>query len=253
MKIGFFDSGLGGLIMLRAAAKHLPHYDYVYYGDTAHVPYGDRSEEEIYNLTRIGVQHLFEAGCALVIIACNTASAESTRRLQEEFLPYAYPGRKILGVIIPTVEALFYSQNTNALLIGTKRTIDSQKYLHELEKKEIRNVALTTLATPELVPLIEAGRNTDAADRALQYIRSVKMHEVLVLGCTHYAAIKVRLRRSLPGVKVISQDEVLPSKLAQYLERHTEIERTLSREGTRVVHLTKHSSDYDHIMVRLLE
>ena len=135
MKIGLFDSGLGGLTILKAIVKELPQYNYVFYGDTAHLPYGDKAEAEIYELTREGVRHLFEAGSALVIIACNTASAETARRLQQEFLPTEYPERKILGIIVPTIEVLEFSEPTKVVLIGTTRTVESGKYQLELDHK----------------------------------------------------------------------------------------------------------------------
>jgi glutamate racemase len=104
MKIGFFDSGLGGLTILKAVVKELPQYDYVYYGDTLHLPYGDKTEEEIFTLTKTGIEYLFEKGCVLVIVACNTASAETLRKLQDSWLLETYPDRKVLGVIVPTLE-----------------------------------------------------------------------------------------------------------------------------------------------------
>jgi glutamate racemase len=133
MKIGFFDSGLGGLMILKAVAKALPEFDYEFYGDTANLPYGDKSEAAIYELTKQGVEHLFKRDCALVIVACNTASAETLRRLQDEYLPESYPDRRILGVIIPTVEEVMQEKYSNAILLATKRTVESKKYEKELK------------------------------------------------------------------------------------------------------------------------
>ena len=127
MTIGLFDSGLGGLTILRAVVKQLPQYDYVYYGDTANLPYGDKSEAEIYDLSVAAMDYLFGEGCALIIVACNTASAETLRKLQDEYLPKHYPERRILGVIIPTVETLIADGVEAALLLATKRTVESQK------------------------------------------------------------------------------------------------------------------------------
>src|SRR3989338_6111066 len=134
MKIGFFDSCLGGLITLKAVAKALPQYDYEFYGDTANLPYGGKSEEEIFELTKAGIMHLFKRDCLLVIVACNTASAETLRRLQDGFLKSEYPDHRVLGVIIPTVEELVSGDIKHALLVATKRTVDSGKYERELAK-----------------------------------------------------------------------------------------------------------------------
>jgi glutamate racemase len=254
MKIGFFDSGLGGLTVLRAVAKELPQYDYVYYGDTANLPYGDKTEEEIYRLTTIGMEYLFEAGCLLVIIACNTASAETARRLQQEFIPQRYPDRKILGIIIPTIEVLDFSTHTKVTLIGTKRTVESAKYVRELESRKNDKVIFNQIATPELVPLIELGEIETALAAAIARIeREAGESDVVVLGCTHYTQIKEGLRAHFTDQKcIISQDEVIPDKLKNYLANHPELAEKLTSEGVRSVHLTKHRPDYDLLMGQFL-
>lgn len=254
MKIGFFDSGLGGLTVLKAVAKAVPEYSYLFYGDTANLPYGDKSEEEIYQYTKVGVQHLFEHGCLLVIIACNTASAETARRLQNEFLPAAYPDRKILGIIVPTIEALEFAVATPVVLLGTKRTVASGKYPLELAQKGNGLTQLVQIATPQLVPLIELNEVAAAAKEAIRLIETqAGESEVVVLGCTHYTQIKQPLREHFAGSKkIISQDEVIPEKLQSYLAAHPEIEGQLSRAGERSVHLTQHRPDYDLIMGQFL-
>ncbi|MEY3783932.1 MAG: hypothetical protein RLZZ230_254 [Candidatus Parcubacteria bacterium] len=254
MKIGFFDSGLGGLTILKAVAKELPQYDYVYYGDTANLPYGDKTEEEIYRLTQIGMEYLFAADCLLIVIACNTASAETARRLQNEFIPDKYPDRKILGIIIPTIEVLDYEEVTKVTLIGTKRTVESAKYVRELELKNNSNVQFSQIATPELVPLIELGEIEVAVTAAITRIESeAGESDVVVLGCTHYTQIKEGLRAHFGDEKcIISQDEVIPEKLKKYLANHPELVEKLTSEGVRSVHLTKHRPDYDHVMGQFL-
>lgn len=254
MKIGFFDSGLGGLIILKAVAKELPQYDYVFYGDTKHLPYGDKNEEEIYALATIGMRHLFDAGCALVIIACNTASAETARRLQTEFLPTEYPDRKILGVIVPTIEMLQYENSTKVALLATKRTIESQKYHKELELKGNKNIFLVDVPTPELVPLIELGEFEAAAKQAIFRIEAeAGESEVVVLACTHYTQIKSALREYFKNQKVIlSQDEFIPKKIQSYLDNHPEIMEKLTDTGERTIHLTEHRPDYDLTMGQFL-
>jgi glutamate racemase len=237
MTIGFFDSGIGGFYLMERTMRAMPQYDYVFYGDTKHLPYGDKRESEIYRLTRNAVWYLFSAHDAeLVILACNTASAETLRKLQDEFLTARYPKRRILGVIIPTIEELIDSGATKALLIGTARTVSSRKYEKELAKRGV-TFAFKTHATPELVPMIEAG-DLEGAYAFLAPI--LKSHQegggdAVVLGCTHYALLTGGLRTRHPELRFLSQDEIIPKKLEDYLARHTEIERLLSRRGEREV------------------
>jgi glutamate racemase len=251
MKIGFFDSGLGGLIALKAVAKALPQYDYEFYGDTANLPYGDKSELEIFELTKAGIVHLFKRDCSLVIVACNTASAETLRRLQDGFLKEEYPDHRVLGVIIPTVEELLSCDIKHALLVATKRTVDSGKYERELEKLTDAPL-ITARATPELVPLIELGEADAALGSLVATIKGVGEVDAVILGCTHYSLLKDGLRSALPQLKVISQDEILPRKLADYLERHEEIKSKLTQGSSRNIYLTDNSSRYDHVIRELL-
>jgi glutamate racemase len=257
MKIGFFDSGLGGLMVLKAVAKQLPAYDYEYYGDTKNLPYGDRTEEEIYELTKAGVVHLFERDCVLVIIACNTASAETLRRLQDEFLPEQYPTRRILGVIIPVIEEVVNSERKRVLMFATQRTVSSGKYHLELGKRNEINTKIEAVATPELVPLLEAG-NIAGANAIAQALIDERMEgggvEGLILGCTHYTLLAEKLREAYGDtLQIFSQTEIIPEKLEAYLMQHTEIESTLHKGGTRNVFLTEHRADYDKHISLLLE
>lgn len=247
MHIGFFDSGLGGLAILRETAAALPLYDYLYYGDTAHVPYGDRPEEEIYELTKRGMEYLFAHDCAIVVIACNTASAETLRRLQDTYLRDEYPKRRILGVVIPTIEELIQSGAERALLLATRRTVNSRKYETELEKRNITHLSFAAVAAPDLVPLIERGDLHGAAERARALVEGEgRDADTVVLGCTHYALLKADLRDHFMGVKrILSQDEIIPRKLAQYLMRHPELESLLTKEGKRTVHLTGSTGRHD--------
>jgi glutamate racemase len=252
MKIGFFDSGLGGLLIMKAVAKALPDFDYEFYGDTANLPYGNKSEEEIYALTKAGVEYLFVKDCALVIIACNTSSSTTLRRLQDGFLLEEHPDRKILGVIIPTIEEVVKSQLSNVLLIGTKRTIESDKYKLELEKFKAGHI-LTSVATPELVPLIEMGLIDDAYNQVLATVARVGEVDGLILGCTHYSLLGKKLKDNFGGkVTVFSQDEIIPSKLEKYLDAHVEIKSKLSNTGKRNIFLTDNSSRYDSFIQELL-
>lgn len=253
MNIGLFDSGLGGLTILRAVAKALPQYDYCYYGDTANLPYGNRSEAEIRALTKAGVEELFRRDCVLVIIACNTASAETLRALQDEWLPVHYPDRRILGVIVPTVEEFNESGKTTAALIATKRTVESKKYETEMRHRCAAGYQLTSIATPELVPFIEIGETEMAATAAISRLeREGGDSEVIILGCTHYTEIKEQLRARFPDTLVLSQDEIIPKKLDSYLAAHPELRERLTSTGKRDVHLTAHRPEYDRVMSQFL-
>lgn len=257
MKIGLFDSGLGGLVILKAVAKHLPQYDYEYFGDTANVPYGDKTEEEIYSLTKAGVVHLFQRDCTLVVLACNTASAETLRRLQDEWLPTAYPERRILGVIVPMIEEVIESGIKNALLIGTNRTVSSGKFHRELEKRQVLDLKVDAVATPELVPMIEEGEILKSLEQVIKLIDERKQGgglEAILLACTHYALLTEGLREHYgEALRVFTQTEIIPTKLADYLSSHQEIKNTLSQGGGRNVYLTKQSSHYDAFIEQLLE
>lgn len=237
MKIGVFDSGLGGLYILSALREELPEYDYLYYGDTKHVPYGDRPEDEIYELTKKAVEHLFENDCSIVVIACNTVSAASLVRLQEEFLP-EYPGRKIVGVIIPTIEHVVSSGVKDVLLIGTKRTVDSGKYDRKITEYD-PSINLLQIATPSLVPFIESGEIKEALEEAVLILKDkTGESEGLILGCTHYVVLKEGLRKEFPSMQIFSQDEIIPKKFKEYLSNHPEIEKDLTRGGGQELFFT---------------
>ncbi len=254
MKIGFLDSGLGGLLVLKAVVKTLPQYDYLYYADTANLPYGDKTEEEIYILTKAAIDELFARDCLLVIVACNTASAETLRKIQDTFLVTEYPDRKVLGVIIPTIEEVTKTKCSKAILLATRRTVESNKYEKELQKLG-DSIELISIATPELVPFIELGEKEIATASAIATIERAGVGEgnVVVLGCTHYCLLKDSLREHFgPSVTIVSQDEVIPQKLAAYLEQHPEITSRLHDTGKRVVHLSQHRPDYDRLTAEFL-
>jgi glutamate racemase len=253
MKIGFFDSGLGGLTIMDAVIKELPQYDYEFYGDTANLPYGDKSEEEIFNLTKRGIEHLFQKDCLLIIVACNTASAETLRKLQTEYLPQNYPDRRILGVIIPTIEVLLEEKIERAILIGTNRTVESKKYHLELDKY-LDAPKLNSIATPALVPLIEAQKYDEAYKMICKIIDDKEGEEAIILGCTHYTTLSTKLneRYAENKFKIISQDKIIPNKLKIYLSKHPEIEERLGRNFKRNIYLSKHTEIYDKFLADLL-
>jgi glutamate racemase len=243
MKIGIFDSGVGGLLVTRELKKALPRYDFIYLGDTKRVPYGERSEEAIFEFSKEAVGYLFEQGCALVIIACNTSSARALRRLQQTWLPKKYPNRRILGVIIPTVEEVSSSQRIGVL--ATVSTVRSKTFVSEIKKLNPK-AKIYQQAAPLLVPLIENGALKWSDPIIKEYLKPLLKEKVdcLILGCTHYPVIKQKVRRMVgKKVTVLSQDEIVPSKLKTYLKRHPELEQKLTKRDTLkllVTDLTPH-------------
>ncbi len=255
MKIGFFDSGLGGLTVLKAVASSMSDYDYEFFGDTENLPYGDKTEEEIYELTKAGVEALFEKDCLLVVIACNTASAETLRKLQDTFLAEEYPDRKILGVIIPMVEEVVDCQAKRALLIGTRRTIESGKYEREFAKFGNKAPQLFSIATPTLVPLIEAGAFDEAVLEVVPMVQESidRGGDSLILGCTHYGLLKQGIEEHFgQELMIFSQAEIIPKKLFAYFEVHPEITEKLSHDGTRNIYLSSHTQNYDKVVGDIL-
>jgi glutamate racemase len=254
MNIGFFDSGLGGLTIMRSVVKAMPDYDYSFYGDTKHVPYGDRPESEVYELTKAGVSYLFDNGAVLVILACNSASAETLRKLQDEFIPREYPGRNLLGVVVPTIEVVVESGVCEVTLIATKRTVQSGKYPRLFEEVAPGSVTVTGLETPELVPFIETGDIAAASAAAIARIDAQGDAPAgIILGCTHYTELKDALRTHYgEGCRIFSQDEIIPTKLAAYLERHPEYSERITNTGQRTIHLTEHRPHYDALMGQFL-
>jgi glutamate racemase len=252
--IGIFDSGLGGLVMTKAFRAALPEYDFLYLGDTLHVPYGPRSASAIFHFTQQAVKYLFDQGCPLVIIACNTASANALRRLQQEFLPDHFPYRRILGVIVPTIEATIDTGHTRIGLIATAFTVNSKTYEEELQKINPK-IRLSAKSTPLLVPLAENDGLHYAKPILEDYLGPLLADGIdsLILGCTHYPLFRPTLEEILPpNVDIIAQNEVVPPKLANYLHRHPEIEARLSRGGTMRALLTDVTPSYNESGARLL-
>lgn len=253
--IGIFDSGLGGLVMTRAFRASLPGYDMCYLGDTLHVPYGPRSAEAIYGFTQQAVEYLFEQGCPLVVIACNTASANALRRLQQTYLPHSpYADRRVLGVIVPTIEAALASGCTRIGLIGTSFTVNSGTYREELQKIN-PDIQFFAKAAPLLVPLAENNGLKYARPVVEDYLAPLLAAQIdsLILGCTHYPLFRPVLEEVLPPhVDIISQVDVVPAKLADYLHRHPEIEGRLSHQGQLRCLLTDVTSTYTDTGSQLL-
>lgn len=236
--IGIFDSGYGGLTVFDKIRRAMPEYDYIYLGDNARAPYGVRSFEVVYRFTRQAVMELFEEGCRLVILACNTASAKALRSIQQRDLPEWDVSRRVLGVIRPTVEVMDRVSTTKHVgILGTSGTISSHSYSLEI-KKMFPHIRVTGEACPMWVPLVENGECSSAgADyfvkKHLDHILSVDPEiDTLVLGCTHYPLLLEKIKRYLPdGITVLSQGEYVADSLVDYLRRHPEMDARLTRGG----------------------
>ena len=250
--IGVFDSGFGGLTVLRSLIQRLPEYDYFYLGDSARAPYGSRSLQVVHSFTREAVEFLFDAGCPLVVLACNTASAQALRTLQQRHLPAHRPDRRILGVVRPSAEALAglppgvspgvtlpsLATGTVAVL-GTAGTVASGSYALELAKLAPR-LQVIEQACPLWVPLVEAG---ETSGPGVQYF----LHKYLdplfarpdppsrvLLGCTHYPLLEKGIRAIVPEeAELVAQGDLVAERLADWLRRHPDMEERLSRRGAR--------------------
>lgn len=235
--IGVFDSGSGGLTILQALRTAMPEQDFLYLGDHASAPYGHRSNEQIVDLTRAGVEYLMASGCSLVILACNTAAAVALRTLQQSWLPHHYPDRRILGVLVPMVEVITgvpWSQQAGAaksapekiLLLATSKTVASGAYLDEVAKRA-PHVELVQKACPGLVDAIEGGAGTAPLSGLIGgYVSEVDSTgaAAAVLGCTHFPLVEGHFKAALPaGVRILSQPAIVAEALADYLARHTRL------------------------------
>lgn len=233
--IGVFDSGFGGLIILREIVKELPEYNYIYLGDTARTPYGSRSREVIYEFTKQAVDFLFGQGCNLIILACNTASSDVLRKIQQEYLPSKYPDKKVLGVLIPASEyAIKKTKNGRVGVIATEGTVKSGSFIREFKKLN-PEIEVFQQACPLLVPIIETGEWELEETKLIleKYLAPLKKQGVdtVILGCTHYGILKKEIEKILgPDVTVITEEEVVPTSLRDYLRGHGDIELNKERQ-----------------------
>ena len=236
--IGVFDSGYGGLTILNEIRKTLPEYDFIYLGDNARTPYGTRSFEVVYEFTLQAVKRLFELGCPLVILACNTASAKALRSIQQNDLPYLDKSRRVLGVIRPTVESIGEVTKTRHVgILATTGTICSESYPMEI-KKLFPDIKVTGVACPMWVPLVENKEfNSEGANFFVRkYIDELlnKDSEIdsIVLGCTHYPLLIDKIKEHTPdGINIITQGEYVARSLKDYLYRHKEISSKCIKKG----------------------
>lgn len=251
-KIGVFDSGFGGLTVYKEIKKLMPQYDFVYLGDNARVPYGTRSFETVYKFTWQCVQALFEHGCSLVIIACNTASAKALRSIQLNDLPLLHPKRNVLGVIRPTTEIIGQlSQNGHVGILATEGTINSQSYPIEI-KRFFPDINVSQQACPMWVPLIE---NHEHLSKGADYFIEKYLSELLIkdpqidtiiLACTHYPLLQHRIENALgKHINIISQGTLVANSLKHYLERHIEIDKQLSKSASEIFLTTESTSNFD--------
>ena len=237
--IGVFDSGYGGLTILDGIRQLLPGYDYLYLGDNARAPYGPRSFDVVYEFTRQAVQRLFEMGCHLVILGCNTASAKALRTIQQVDLPQWDKDRRVLGVIRPTAEVIgSLTESRHVGVLATEGTIKSESYNLEI-KKLYPDVQVSGVACPFWVPLVEYNEaDSPSADyfvkkRIDQIMNLDPQIDAIILGCTHYPLLMPKILKYLPaGVMVVPQGEYVAESLKSYLERHPEMEQQCSKGGT---------------------
>lgn len=250
--IGVFDSGYGGLTVLKELVSKLPGYDYLYLGDNARAPYGTRSFDAVYLYTLQCVKWFFKQGCPLVILACNTASAKALRTIQQNDLPKIDPEKRVLGVIRPTAEIIGHLTKTNTIgILGTNGTVQSDSYPIEITKF-FPGIKVFQHACPLWVPLVECNEyDGEGADYFIKkdidnLMDQSKDIDTILLACTHYPLLINKIRRFAPkGMKIITQGEIIADSLIDYLQRHPEIEEKCSKKGSVDLYTTDSTEDFD--------
>lgn len=252
--IGVFDSGYGGLTVLKELIKALPDYDFLYLGDNARTPYGTRSFEVVYEYTLQSVKYLFSRNCPLVILACNTASAKALRNIQQLDLPKIAPDRRVLGVIRPSVEKVSeITENGHVGVLGTVGTVVSESYPIELEKWSGGKVVSTVQeACPMWVPIVENNEiGTEGAEffirrHILNIIEKDRNLDTLILGCTHYPLLLDTIQKYVPqNIKILDQGKIIAEKLQEYLVRHPEIDNRLTKGGSLTFQTTESAENFE--------
>ena len=252
--IGIFDSGYGGLTILSEIRRLLPDYDYLYLGDNARAPYGSRSFDIVYEFTLQAVKYLFDRGCRLVILACNTASAKALRSIQQNDLPAIDPDRRVLGVIIPTVEALDnLTSSRHVGVVATPGTILSHSYSIETAKL-YPDIEVSEIPCPMWVPIIENNEaDGDGADYFVKKYCDEMLHrdakiDTMLLGCTHYPLLMPKIRKYIPdNIRIIPQGELVARSLENYLTRHPEIAGRCTKGGTVRFLTTENPDKFDRL------
>lgn len=253
--IGVFDSGLGGLSVLKKFLSDLPGYRYIYLGDSARVPYGNKSSETIYNYTIEAVDFLFRQNCHLVIIACNTASAQALRRLQQEWLPYHYPDHRVLGVIKPLAEAAANNNYQRVGIIGTTATINSKSYPREIKELNSK-IKIYSQRAPLLVPLIEEGRINNPETKLIlkSYLAPLQKKKIdsLILACTHYPHLEKEIKKIVSkNVAIPDTGKIIAASLKDYLSRHLELKITKAKTSC-VFYTTDNSKMFKYLAEKFL-
>lgn len=251
--IGIFDSGYGGLTILKEIRKLLPQYDYIYLGDNARTPYGTRSFDVVFKYTLEAVKKLFELNCELAILACNTASAKALRNIQQNILPEIAPEKRVLGVIRPSVEEVInITRNKHIGVLGTNGTVSSGSYLIELEKISNGELVVTQEACPMWVPIVEnneigtMGANYFVEKNITQLLSSDPEIDTIILGCTHYPLLSETIRKYLPdGITLVEQGPIVAKKMLDYLNRHPEMEEKCSAGGSIQYFTTEQASNFE--------
>ncbi len=250
--IGVFDSGYGGLTVLKEIVKQLPQYNYIYLGDNARAPYGNRSFETVHQYTQECVEWFFNQGCHLVVLACNTASAKALRTIQQNYLPAHHPNKRVLGVIRPTTEVIGnFTESNHIGILATTGTVQSNSYPIEIHKF-YPNVQVHQQACPMWVPLIENNEHhKKGADFFVkEYINELDKQnpsiDTILLACTHYPLLLDKIKEHTPiGTKIITQGEIVASSLKDYLQRHHEIESLCSKGSDVDFYTTDSTEDFD--------
>jgi len=253
-KIGIFDSGYGGLTIFREIQALMPQYDYIYLGDNARTPYGTRSFDVVYEFTRQAVQALFDEGCRLVVLACNTASAKALRTIQQVDLPTWDISRRVLGIIRPTIETIDeYTVSKHIGLLGTEGTIRSGSYEIEIAKL-FPDITVTGEACPMWVPLVENNEfNKPGADYYIrQHIDNLIARDpaidAIILGCTHYPILLPKIRQFTPShIRIVEQGGLVTRSLQDYLRRHPEIENRCTKGGTIHFYTTEAEEKFEEM------
>lgn len=250
--IGVFDSGIGGLTIFKEIVKKLPDYNYLYLGDNARVPYGPRSFEAVYQYTKECIQHMFDKGCRLIIVACNTASAKALRTIQQNDLIKIPSLHRVLGVIRPTTEIIGkYTKSNHVGILATPGTVTSESYVIEINKF-FPEIKVFQQACPLWVPLVENNEHLGPGadyfvkkylDNLLKQSSSI---DAIILACTHYPLLIPKIREYLPSsIQLLSQGEIVASSLVEYLDRHPEVEKLCTKGGHYEYYTTESAEDFN--------
>ncbi len=255
-KIGIFDSGLGGLTILKEIIKLMPNREYLYLGDNLRAPYGEKTQAEIFKYTLAGVEWLFGRGAEIIILACNTASANALQKIQQEILPFKYKNKRVLGIIIPTIENIDnFSKFGHIGVLATKATVASGVFEKEA-KKYCPKIQIISQSGERLAEMIELNKNEKDLKAEIkkvveQLIAQDEFMDTVILGCTHYALIENQIKKALPkNISIIGQGEIVAVKLFDYLNRHSEICQKLSTKCSTYFYTTSSDGKAKELMTQ---